>query len=667
MNLQDLTVYPLEVLGAHLIILENGTRPTGGVGQVEEGIPSLGGEHLTVDGGFIFDNVRYVPLAFYQKMTRGIIQLNDILIVKDGATTGKVAFVRDDFPYAEAVINEHLYRLRPNEDLIDPEYLFWFLYSEWGQKQVQRSFQGAAIGGINQSFVDRIRIPLPPLPEQRRIVAILRKADELRQLRRNTLSILDKLYGSAFYHFFGDGRPTTQFSSTKKLKSLLKVPLSSGYSPAGSNINTGTPVFTLSALTDATMDSSAVKYYPVEEYSGKGDDLEVDDILISRSNTLELVGRVGRYQGEPDPVIYPDLMIRIRLKDPVDAPYLEGFLRSDFMKYTIRKLARGTSGSMKKISQGDINSFDVLWPPKDRRVKFGETIRATDILRQKQSDSNKTLNILFASLLVRAFTGELTAVWREVHAKELAKAAAERDRLLGIETRLGAPDKLDLSTEEGRDAFEKDVQEVIVSAATQLTASAGSPTALAESLQQGPVAELSKKLEEAAAQNAAFVDGVVTRSMQKLREDQLRSLAATLQPLRQVAQKTVSTVALKWAQDIAQLAAILLRRPDVSHPRYAILRALSDSQYLTYLAVRSAEGYVTVETLAEDTTVNGKMLAQDLELLAVSGLIQAVSVPTQPTGDHTVYVQAYRKMVTDKDDNRDSRSEDLAMLKELAS
>ena len=71
-----------------LEVLENGSRPKGGVQGILEGIPSLGGEHLNSDGGFKFGNLRFVPELFANKMTRGLINENDILIVKDGATTG---------------------------------------------------------------------------------------------------------------------------------------------------------------------------------------------------------------------------------------------------------------------------------------------------------------------------------------------------------------------------------------------------------------------------------------------------------------------------------------------------------------------------------------------------------------------------------------------------
>jgi len=96
-------------LSGLLETLESGSRPKGGVRQFEGGIPSIGGEHIDRTGGFDFTEIKYVPEDFYRKLKRGRIEFGDILLVKDGATTGKVALVTEDFPFAEATVNEHVF------------------------------------------------------------------------------------------------------------------------------------------------------------------------------------------------------------------------------------------------------------------------------------------------------------------------------------------------------------------------------------------------------------------------------------------------------------------------------------------------------------------------------------------------------------------------------
>lgn len=150
--------------------LESGSRPKGGVRGITEGVPSIGGEHLDNTGGFRFESIKFVPFNFFKRMNRGRIQAGDILVVKDGATTGKVALVRENFPYDPAVINEHVFICRPVEGVYSP-FLFYFLFSDEGQNRILENFRGSAQGGINQSFAIGTNVPLAPLAEQKRIVA----------------------------------------------------------------------------------------------------------------------------------------------------------------------------------------------------------------------------------------------------------------------------------------------------------------------------------------------------------------------------------------------------------------------------------------------------------------------------------------------------------------
>ncbi|TDQ18250.1 type I restriction enzyme S subunit [Algoriphagus boseongensis] len=155
-----------------LEVLETGSRPKGGVQGILNGIPSLGGEHLDYNGNFKFDKLKYIPDEFAQKMKRGKIQEDDVLIVKDGATTGKTSYVSNDFPFENAYVNEHVFICRPTK-LNSGKFISYFLRSREGQIRILENFTGSAQGGINQKFAKNTIIPIPPLPEQKRIVSRL--------------------------------------------------------------------------------------------------------------------------------------------------------------------------------------------------------------------------------------------------------------------------------------------------------------------------------------------------------------------------------------------------------------------------------------------------------------------------------------------------------------
>ena len=187
-----------------LLSLESGSRPKGGVSADSGDIPSIGGEHLTDNGSFDFTNIKRIPISFLKKMKSGHIFPLDILVVKDGATTGKTSFVRPNFPFREAAVNEHVFCVRVNPEKASPTYVYHFLRSKEGQKAIQLDFRGATVGGISREFAVKTVLPLPSLPEQKRIADILDRAEALRAKRRVALSQLDELTQSIFIDMFGD-------------------------------------------------------------------------------------------------------------------------------------------------------------------------------------------------------------------------------------------------------------------------------------------------------------------------------------------------------------------------------------------------------------------------------------------------------------------------------
>lgn len=157
--------------------IESGSRPKGGVGNIDSGILSLGGEHVHPYLGIVvLDSPKYVPNSFYNNAERGKVKCNDILICKDGALTGKIALVTDKLKDL-AMVNEHLFILRCH-NLATQLYLFTFLYSQVGQDILKTNITGAAQGGLHSTNLKNIKIPVPPMEIQEMIVAECQKVDD---------------------------------------------------------------------------------------------------------------------------------------------------------------------------------------------------------------------------------------------------------------------------------------------------------------------------------------------------------------------------------------------------------------------------------------------------------------------------------------------------------
>lgn len=393
-----------------LTSLETGSRPKGGAQGITSGVPSLSAEHMTRFGTFDFSDLRFVPREFYEQMPKGHIKRNDILIVKDGATTGKTVFIDQTFPYPEAVINEHVFLCRPDLEKANPLYLFYFLWSPVGLIQIRQNFQGAAIGGINQSFTEKVIIPLPPLDEQRRIanrldeqlsvVKSARKAaeEQLEAARQLPSVYLQELFGDSAKHKrnwqkLGD---VCELLPSKTIKSIGDTVVTAittaclsenGFLPAG--------------LKTSRMDANDAKQALVRE----------GEILIARSNTPDLVGRVSIYLGNPPNVVASDLTIRIWASSACHPPFLTAYLSYLYLNGYWKEMAGGASGSMKKITRTQVLNVKIPVPDIESQKKtVAEMKSKMDNFRQLAQSLESQLaeiNRLPASLLREAFAGQL--------------------------------------------------------------------------------------------------------------------------------------------------------------------------------------------------------------------------------------------------------------------
>ncbi len=425
--------WPTVPLNALLHSLESGSRPRGGARRANEGVPSLGGEHLDRDGGFRLENLKYVSESYFRQMPQGVIAPWDILLVKDGATTGKVSLVRPEFPYTHAAVNEHVFILRIDQSMALPAYVFYFLLSPRGQAEILRDHRGATIGGISRNFVSIVQVPLPPLSEQRRIVEILDEADRIRRLRAEADAKADRILPALFIKMFGD--PAKSWNS-HRLEDLLrkkKGALQSG--PFGTDLHNSDFVTSGSVLAvgiDNVLDGEFVvgrnrritagKYKELTKYT-----LERGDVLITIMGT---VGRVCVFPGTPTPAICTKHVYRIQVDERLHPEYLCAVLR--FSQHARAQLGSSVSGQIVAgITSADLRRLQLPVPPRVLQEKFAETKARLDKHKHEVRAAGKTLQSVFSQILHRAFSASLTASWREAHMKELLQEMEEQARHLG--------------------------------------------------------------------------------------------------------------------------------------------------------------------------------------------------------------------------------------------
>ncbi len=326
-----------------------------------------------------------------------------VVFAKSGmsATKGHIYRLRN-----EAFVVNHLAAIVPNQR-IAPE----FLEHSLRVFSPVRLIQDAAYPSVRLSDVAAMKIPLPPLAEQRRIAEVLDRAEALRAKRRATLAELDSLTQSIFLEMFGDDRTNPnnwpmcavsdyvrEFQGGKSIES-----------EGGENVITRNRVLKVSAVTGMKFLAHESKPVPDSYVPPKEHFAKPGDLLFSRANTTELVGAVAYVDSTPSNVLLPDKLWRFVWRDPaaIEPIFIWALFQTPNLRREIGRRATGTSGSMKNISQEKVFGIQTILPPVDLQHQFARRVAAVEKLKAAQRASLAELDALFASLQHRAFRGEL--------------------------------------------------------------------------------------------------------------------------------------------------------------------------------------------------------------------------------------------------------------------
>ena len=155
-----------------LAALESGRREANDLASDEGRVLSIGSEHIGWHGEWLLDDPRYISRELFDAMSTGAIRPNDILLVKDGASIGKVA-IADWMSHCEAAVNERLFLLRVTEDH-NARYYFYVLQSPAVQTQLRLNARGLAQPShLTSEFCNNVMVPRPSKSQQKAIADYL--------------------------------------------------------------------------------------------------------------------------------------------------------------------------------------------------------------------------------------------------------------------------------------------------------------------------------------------------------------------------------------------------------------------------------------------------------------------------------------------------------------
>ena len=339
-----------------------------------------------------------------------LVKPGDLVVSGINAAKGAIAIYGDENtkPIAATI---HYSAYIPNREKIDVRYLWRLLRSSFFRNILIEHVPGGIKTELKAKRLLHVPIPLPPLEEQRRIVArieeLAARIEEARKLRRESVEEAETVLLSLFMEKLRD-IPIDGYLG----KVLLEKP-KNGWSARCDNAENGTPVLALGAVTGFFYKETEFKRTsePMSDFAHYW--LQPGDLLMTRSNTLDLVGHAAIYNGFPSPCIYPDLMMRLRIDERLASKhFVHYWLRSVPVRDYIRKAAKGTSPTMKKISQEIV--INIPFPSHLSLYKQYQLVESMDNLEEKirrlkqlQAGTSAELDALLPSILDKAFKGEL--------------------------------------------------------------------------------------------------------------------------------------------------------------------------------------------------------------------------------------------------------------------
>ncbi len=365
----------ISILKDIIEVIETGKREKGG--SISEGIPSIGAEHLQSDGHINWSesSMRYISPSFFDTMKSGKLKIDDVLLVKDGATTGKVAYV-DDIPSKNAAINEHVFLIRPRKRLLS-KYLYYYLRSPIGMRKVLHYFHGAAIGGISRDFLN-VEIKVPSLLKQEDVIRQLSNSEDVLQICNQLLAKFDTLVKSRFIEMFGDPRTNEKGWNTLPLCQTLELGSSVSYGivQTGDNVSCGIPVFRPVDIVDGRIPKREDLKKTTKDISDKYKRtlLRGYELLITVRGTVGDTFQVTReFSGCNVGRNIVPLRFDTRL---VLYPFMRHLFAQSGIKAILAHLTKGIA--LQGLNMGEFKEMTIILPPFDLQNQFAAFVEQVD-------------------------------------------------------------------------------------------------------------------------------------------------------------------------------------------------------------------------------------------------------------------------------------------------
>jgi type I restriction enzyme S subunit len=302
-------------------------------------------------------------------------------------------------------INQDLKALTPRDNNLFPRYLLLFLLSK--AEYLELAGVGATVKGLTIADYQSLKIPVPPLAEQERIVRLLDEADELRKLRARADRRTTDLIPAVFHDMFGDPVHNSQRLPIVHVEEAGRVQLGRQRAPKYQTGKHTRPYVRVANVFEDRIDISDLLSMDFDDRDFKQYKLEYGDILLNEGQSTELVGRPAMWRNEVPDCCFQNTLVRFQadrtkvLPDYALALFLVYFRSGEFAKVSSK------TSNVAHLGAGRLAKMPFVLPPLPLQNEFAARVAEIRAMEAQQAASRQRLDDLFNSMLHRAFQGKL--------------------------------------------------------------------------------------------------------------------------------------------------------------------------------------------------------------------------------------------------------------------
>ena len=376
----------------------------------------IAGTHIR--GSFIdWASCDHISDFRYEESPEIQLQENDVIFSKDG-TLGRIGIV-ENLP-GRATINGTMMLVRPNGEVFWPRYLYYYLQGRNFRRFIKEKVSGSSVPHIFQRDIVRMLAPVPPLPEQRKIAAILSSVDDAIDKTQAVIDEVQVVKRGLMQELLTRGLPGrhTRFKQTEigeipedwPTASLAKsgATVTSGSRGWARYYSEGGALFL--RITNLARNAIRLQFgdtrhvlLPQGSAEAKRTRVQPGDLVISITADLGLVGVIPEDIGE---AYVNQHLALVRFSNRAIRPEFAGyFLITDIARNRFQRL--NDSGAKAGLNLPTIKNMTVPQPPRDEQDAIVEILSTTENRLEGETNKLAGLVVTKSALMSVLLTGEL--------------------------------------------------------------------------------------------------------------------------------------------------------------------------------------------------------------------------------------------------------------------